>query len=99
MLDRRAQLHLTNLSGNLSSANPAFRSALQGAAGAMHARGVDAATATQKAYAMIQGLVARQATMLSYMDCFYFLGWAILLMVPMVFLIKKSKPGGGMAVH
>ncbi|HEX3821515.1 MAG TPA: DHA2 family efflux MFS transporter permease subunit [Candidatus Sulfotelmatobacter sp.] len=99
MLDRRAQLHLTNLSSNLSSGNPALRSMLQGAAGALQARGADAATATQQAYAMIQGVVARQATMLSYMDCFYFLGWAILLMVPMVFLIKKSKPGGGMAVH
>jgi MFS transporter, DHA2 family, multidrug resistance protein len=99
MLDRRAQLHLTNLSSNLSDANPAFRQMLRGAAAAMQARGVDAATATQQAYAMVQGVVARQATMLSYMDCFYFLGWAILLMVPMVFLIKKSRPGGGMAVH
>jgi hypothetical protein len=50
-------------------------------------------------YAIIQGAVARQATMLSYMDCFYFLGFAILAMVPMVFLMKKSKPGGGIAVH
>jgi hypothetical protein len=37
--------------------------------------------------------------MLSYMDCFQFLGVAILLMVPMVFLIKKTRPGGGIAVH
>jgi hypothetical protein len=50
-------------------------------------------------YAFIQGAVARQAAMLSYMDCFQFLGVAILLMVPMVFLIKKTRPGGGIAVH
>jgi MFS transporter, DHA2 family, multidrug resistance protein len=99
MLDRRAQLHLTNLSSNLSLANPALRSMLQGASGAMRAHGANAAGATQQAYALIQGTIQRQATMLSYMDCFYFLGWAILLMVPMVFLIKKSRPGGGMAVH
>ena len=37
--------------------------------------------------------------MLAYIDCFWFLGVAILAMVPMVFLMKKSKPGGGMAVH
>jgi hypothetical protein len=48
---------------------------------------------------MIQAAVTRQATMLAYVDCFWFLGVAILLMVPMVFLIKKAKPGGGMAVH
>ena len=50
-------------------------------------------------WALIQGSVQRQATMLAYVDCFWFLGVAILLMVPAVFLIKKSKPGGGMAVH
>jgi hypothetical protein len=37
--------------------------------------------------------------MLSYIDCFWFLGVAILAMVKMVFLMKKSKPGGGIAVH
>jgi hypothetical protein len=37
--------------------------------------------------------------MLSYIDCFWLLGVAILAMVPLVFLIKKSKPGGEMAVH
>ena len=37
--------------------------------------------------------------MLAYIDCFWFLGVSILAMIPMVFLMKKSKPGGGMAVH
>ncbi len=99
MLDRRTQVHLTNLAGNLSLTNPALRTMIQGASSAMRAHGASAAGATQQAYALIQGTVERQATMLSYVDCFYFLGWAILLMVPMVFLIKKSKAGGGMAVH
>ena len=48
---------------------------------------------------LIQGTVQRQATMLAYIDCFWFLGVAIMVMIPMVFLMKKSKPGGGMAVH
>jgi hypothetical protein len=47
----------------------------------------------------VQGTVQRQAVMLSYIDCFWFLGVSILCMIPAVFLIKKSKPGGGMAVH
>ena len=51
------------------------------------------------AYALVQGTVERQATMLAYLDCFWFLGVAILAMVPMVFLMKKSKPGGGMVAH
>ncbi len=99
MLDRRSQVHLTNLSGNLSPTNPALQSTIRGAAGAMQAHGASSVDATRQAYALIQGVVTRQAVMLSYEDCFYFLGWAILLMVPMVLLIKKTKPGGGMAVH
>ena len=65
----------------------------------MQIHGANAASATQQAYAFIQRSVDRQATMLSYIDCFWFLGVVILLMVPTVFLMKKSKPGGEIAVH
>jgi MFS transporter, DHA2 family, multidrug resistance protein len=99
MLDRRTQVHLNDLSRHLSASNPAFQSMLQGTAQAMRAHGANAAFATQQAYALIEGTVQRQATMLAYIDDFRFLGWTILAMVPLVFLMKKSKPGGGIAVH
>ena len=97
MLDRRTQVHLTDLSSNLSSSNPVLQARIQALGRLMHGSGPGGAPPS--AWAMIQGVVQRQATMLSYIDCFWFLGVAILCMVPMVFLIKKSKPGGGMAVH
>jgi len=99
MLDRRTQVHLNDLSRHLSASNPAFQSMLQGTAQAMRAHGANAAFSTQQAYALIEGTVQRQATMLAYIDDFRFLGWTILAMVPLVFLMKKSKPGGGIAVH
>jgi DHA2 family multidrug resistance protein len=99
MLDRRTQVHMTDLASHLSAANPALRSMLQGATQAMRAHGASASAATQQAYAMIQATVARQATMLAYIDCFWLLGVAIMAMIPMVFLMKKSRPGGGLAVH
>jgi DHA2 family multidrug resistance protein len=99
MLDRRAQVHLTHLASNLSQANPALSRMINGASQAMRAHGNSAAGATQQAYALLQSTVQRQATMLSYIDCFWFLGVAIMLMIPTVFLIKKTKGGGGMAVH
>src|SRR6201997_5139376 len=99
MLDRRGQVHLNYLSRNLSSANPAFRSLMQGTTQAMQSHGANAAFATRQAYALIEGTVQRQATMLAYIDCFWFLGVAIMLMIPAVFLMRKSKPHGGMAVH
>jgi DHA2 family multidrug resistance protein len=98
MLDRRSQVHLNDLSRNLSSANPAFHSTLQGATRAMQAHGSSAAFATKQAYALIEGTLQRQATMLAYIDDFRLLGIAILLMVPLVFLMKKGKPGA-MVVH
>ena len=99
MLDRRTQVHLNDLSHNLSASNPAFQSMLKGATQAMRAHGANAAFATQQAYALIEGTIQRQATMLAYIDDFRLLGIAILVMVPLVFLMKKGKPGGGIAVH
>jgi DHA2 family multidrug resistance protein len=99
MLDRRTQVHSSDLSRNLSAANPAFRAMLQGATRAMQAHGASAAYATRQAYALIEGTIQRQATMLAYIDDFRLLGISILAMVPLVFLMKKGKPGGGIAVH
>jgi DHA2 family multidrug resistance protein len=99
MLDRRGQVHTSYLSRNLSASNPAFQSMLQGATRAMQAHGASATYAAQQAYALIQATVAGQASMLAYIDDFRLLGGCILCMVPIVFLMKKSKPGGGIAVH
>ena len=52
-----------------------------------------------KAYALLQANVFRQASMLAYIDNFWLLGVAILVMVPLVFLMKRPKPGGAIAVH
>src|SRR5271156_3228673 len=98
MLDRGTQTHSNTLSHNLSPANPAFQALMQGATQAVRAHGASATFATRQAYAMIEGTVQRQATMLAYIDDFRFLAWAILVMIPLVFLMKKGKPGG-IAVH
>jgi DHA2 family multidrug resistance protein len=99
LLDRHTQTHLNDLSRNLSASNPVFQNMLKGAEQAMRAHGASAAFATQQAYALVQNTIQRQATMLAYLDDFRLLGITILAMVPLVFLMKKSKPGGGIAVH
>jgi MFS transporter, DHA2 family, multidrug resistance protein len=72
---------------------------LQGTAQALQARGFSAAEAMHKAYGLLQGNLIRQAGMLSYIDNFWLLGVAILVMVPLVFLMKRPPTGGEMAVH
>jgi MFS transporter, DHA2 family, multidrug resistance protein len=99
MLDRRSQLHLTNLSSRLSASNPELQARIKALGQLVQSHGGAPPGASPVPWALIQASIERQASMLAYVDCFWFLGVAILLMVPMVFLIKKSKPGGGMAVH
>jgi DHA2 family multidrug resistance protein len=103
MLARRAQFHQVRLSENLNAANPQFRSMLQGLTGVFSAGGTGGGsgpgTATQHAYAMAQANVIRESTMLAYIDNFWLLGVVIICLLPFVFLIKRGKPGGGMAVH
>jgi DHA2 family multidrug resistance protein len=98
LLDRRTQKHQADLTSHLTAAQAQFQSTLQGIANSLTAHGLSPADAMQRAYAVIQNTVQRQATMLAYIDCFWFLGCAILAMVPMVFLMKRTK-GGEIAVH
>jgi len=99
MLDRRSQFHQTFLASHLSASNPALQARLKALGQMVQSHGGGPPGSSSVPYAIIQGAVSRQAAMLSYLDCFWFLGVAILLMVPTVFLIKKSRPGGGIAVH
>ena len=98
MLDRRTQKHTTDLMGHLTSANARFQARLQGIASFLEAHGTGHADAVKQAYAVMQRMVERQATMLSYIDNFFILGCVILVLIPTVFLMKKSKPGQ-LAVH
>ena len=99
MLDRRTQYHQARLSEHLSAANPAFQGILQGTTHALMARGFSPADAAHKAYGLLQATVYRQANMLAYIDNFWFLGVAILIMVPLVFLMKKPPAGRTLAAH
>lgn len=99
MLDRRSQVHQNNLVSNISGANLKLQTMLSGIAQSLQSHGLDPASASQQAWARVQGMVIRQATMLAYIDCFWVLGVAIGLMVPLVFLMKRARPGGAIAVH
>ena len=43
--------------------------------------------------------MARQASLLAYIDNFWLLGMCAILLVPFAFIMKKVKPGGPIAVH
>jgi len=97
MLDRRAQFHQDRLAAHLDPANPRLQQMLHGATAALRAQ--SGSRAPQQAYALLQNSVQRQAAMLSYIDNFQILAIVSLCLIPMVFLIKKPRKGGGIAVH
>jgi DHA2 family multidrug resistance protein len=99
MLARRAQVHQANLVGHINSGNASFQAALAATTHAFIARGSSAYEASRQAYALMAARIDQQATMLAYIDNFRMLGIVILIMIPFVFLMKKVKPGGPMAVH
>lgn len=99
MLARRAQFHQNILVDRVSNSNPAFRATAGGISRALQHAGSNPVQAGQQAYRIIYNSVIRQATMLSYIDCFKFLGVAVALMVPAVFVMKKPKSGKAIMGH
>jgi DHA2 family multidrug resistance protein len=99
MLARRAQFHQSVLVAHLSPYDAHFMNTVRALGHGFVTSGAGAVTATKQAYTVIGGMVAQQSTLLAYIDNFWLLGVSALVLVPLTFLMKKSKPGGPIAVH
>ena len=97
ILDRRAQFHQTRLVENTTPLNPRFNQMLSSAQNIFTHYGNG--PASNGPYAMIMQMLKRQAETLSYIDCFWLLGVVFAFMVPLVFVMRKQKPGRAMAAH
>jgi len=95
---RRMQAHINILGRHINQASPQTRTALAGLRQTFMSRGADAVTADHQAYGTLWGMVQRQASMLSYNDVFRFLGGMFLIMLPLLFLMKKPQAGKGPAM-
>ena len=90
MVERFCQLLFVCFAGP----TPAKRhgaSYLESLRAAFIARGADAATAAQRAYAAAAGMVARQAATLSFIDLFWILAMFFLAMIPLLFFMKRRE--------
>jgi DHA2 family multidrug resistance protein len=96
---RRAQTHLNILGKYVNPGNPVARQTIDGMRALFMAQGKDAATANRQAYAAVWATVQQQAAMLSYNDTFRFLAGTFLLMLPLVFLMRKAKKGKAVMAH
>jgi DHA2 family multidrug resistance protein len=97
---RLSQTHQDYLAEHLSPANPIFEQRLHGLAAALHASGSSLAGALLQAQKILYSELIRQSQMLAFVDVFRNLGYTCLLLIPLMFLMKKSKPGrGGAPMH
>jgi len=97
VLARRQQFHRAQLSAHLNPANPRVQQMLQGASGAL--RAASGPEATRQAYGLLQRMLERQSTMLSYIDNFHILAIVTMAMIPFVFLIRKPRHRSGVVAH
>lgn len=92
-LTRFAQMHQYMMVGRLSETNPIFVQKVQATAGALMQY-----TSSDVAYHMAQyaqyGTLIKQSTLWAFMDSFRIFGLACFLLIPLLFLFKKSKSRG-----
>ncbi len=97
MLARREQFHQLRLVEHLTPYDAAYREALPRLAGVV--TGSAPIGSNSQPFAALYAAVQQQAEMLSYIDIFHVLAWASLLLLPIVFLLPKTKPGQAPAGH
>jgi DHA2 family multidrug resistance protein len=100
LLDRREAFHRAILAENISSYDWATQERLSALASGLQNRGVDAATAQDRALALLDQTLNLQAALLSFEDIFWVVGLAFMLSLPLVLLLGKGRAGAGAAgVH
>jgi MFS transporter, DHA2 family, multidrug resistance protein len=95
MIERRSQYHQSVLATNTSMGNVRFRDAIAGLAHQLAAAGLDLHDATQHALARLYAAVQLQAAALAYIDTYWVLGIAALVMFALSFVLRKNNPRAG----
>ena len=97
MLARQRQSFSQVLGEHVSVYDPTTQSVLAQAKAAFMAAGADAATATSRAYVVVNGMLQRQATMVSFVTLFRLLGVLFLLLIPLVLIMRRPKSPSGLS--
>lgn len=99
LVARHEQTNLNNLVGDVTSSRVRTQGLVQAFRSWFIYRGADAATSTRRAYDALFGMVQRQAAMLSFNQVFWLLGILFLLMMPLVFLMRRPTRRAPVAAH
>ena len=86
-LQRGAQVHQARLAGHMSLYDPDVWDRFHILSATFAARGADAVTAEQQAWAHLYGIVQREALSLSFIDNFWRLVWIFVAVIPFVLFL------------
>ena len=97
LLERRTQMHQARLIDHVNQMNPALQKTLDGLSAASLANGGGPAAGghVARAHGMLFSIVERQATMLAFVDNYKLLGVIFFAIIPIFFLMRRPKMGGG----
>jgi len=93
MLTRREQFHQSVLVAHVTPYGTAYQDTVHMLQQLMAAHAPSAADALHRAQAVIYRMVQQQAEMLAFLDAFWLLGVAFLVLLPCVFLMRRPQPG------
>ena len=95
LIARRQQYHQQILVAHVSPLDLPYQTMLQSLQRMLVAKGADVAQAASQAQKLIYNMIQRQSMILSFIDTFWMLAVAFLLMIPLMFLVKKTRAGKG----
>ncbi|MBT1689568.1 DHA2 family efflux MFS transporter permease subunit [Dawidia soli] len=90
-ISRKNVQHRADLIDHVSSYDPNVTQRLNGMQANFMSHGSTAEVAVQQSYRAMEGLVMKQAALLTYMDVFLGIGLFFLLCVPFVLILKPAK--------
>ena len=98
LLSRYQQFYQTSLVANVNPYNPVWQMRFENLKQALILKGITASQADTKALGMMYGSVRQQAGALAFNRIFFIIGLAFLLVIPLLFLLKRPSQtkGGGM---
>jgi MFS transporter, DHA2 family, multidrug resistance protein len=99
MLSRTTQAYVNVLGANVDAYSSTTANAFNAARTGFLAAGADMATATQRAYAALFGMVQQQASMVSFVLLFRLLGGIFLVLVPLILVMRRPRGRGPVAAH
>jgi len=93
-VEKRSWAHRQSLLAHVSIYEPTVRERLNAIVQALMAKGSTLVEAQRQAYGALEGIVAKQTFLLTYMDAFRIVGVFFLLCIPLLLLFKRRRGGG-----